>query len=107
MPFIKPFKLHSINPGNVTDLISLLPQINKTWTDRGIKPKVSIVVRVVKVVVHIVLNNVFSNITPSQELVQCPLWKGELTAIECRYLYTFFFNEIGIPTLIDLKNNAT
>lgn len=31
----------SINPGNVTDLISLLPEINKTWTDKGIKPKVS------------------------------------------------------------------
>lgn len=33
--------LHSINPGNVTDLISLLPAINKTWTDKGIKPKVN------------------------------------------------------------------
>ncbi|KAG1077878.1 hypothetical protein G6F42_024556 [Rhizopus arrhizus] len=28
-----------INPGNVTDLLSLLPAINKTWTDKGIRPK--------------------------------------------------------------------
>ncbi|KAG2232557.1 hypothetical protein INT48_000937 [Thamnidium elegans] len=34
-----PLVLDCINPGNVTDLISLLPEINKTWTDRGIKPK--------------------------------------------------------------------
>lgn len=32
----------SINPGNITDLVALLPDINKTWTDKGIRPKVSI-----------------------------------------------------------------
>lgn len=32
----------SINPGNITDLIALLPDINRTWTDKGIRPKVSV-----------------------------------------------------------------
>ncbi|KAG2203481.1 hypothetical protein INT47_008208 [Mucor saturninus] len=34
-----PLVLDCINPGNITDLVSLLPEINKTWTDKGIKPK--------------------------------------------------------------------
>lgn len=39
IPLVLDWHHHHINPGNATDLISLLPQINKTWTDRGIKPK--------------------------------------------------------------------
>ncbi|KAI8061914.1 acyl transferase/acyl hydrolase/lysophospholipase [Thamnidium elegans] len=39
IPLVLDWHHHHINPGNVTDLISLLPEINKTWTDRGIKPK--------------------------------------------------------------------
>ncbi|GAA5806196.1 hypothetical protein HPULCUR_011727 [Helicostylum pulchrum] len=39
IPLVLDWHHHHINPGNVTDLISLLPEINKTWTDKGIKPK--------------------------------------------------------------------
>ncbi|KAK4519574.1 uncharacterized protein ATC70_009810 [Mucor velutinosus] len=39
VPLVLDWHHHHINPGNVTDLISLLPAINKTWTDKGIKPK--------------------------------------------------------------------
>ncbi|GAN10117.1 UV-endonuclease UvdE [Mucor ambiguus] len=39
VPLVLDWHHHHINPGNVTDLLSLLPAINKTWTDKGIKPK--------------------------------------------------------------------
>lgn len=44
---------HSINPGNVTDLLSLLPAINKTWTDKGIRPKVNRCMRMLNSYSHI------------------------------------------------------
>ncbi|EPB87176.1 hypothetical protein HMPREF1544_06001 [Mucor circinelloides 1006PhL] len=39
VPLVLDWHHHHINPGNVTDLLSLLPAINKTWTDKGIRPK--------------------------------------------------------------------
>ncbi|KAI9355173.1 hypothetical protein BD770DRAFT_324075 [Pilaira anomala] len=39
IPLVLDWHHHHLNPGNITDLISLLPEINKTWTDKGIKPK--------------------------------------------------------------------
>ncbi|CEP12705.1 hypothetical protein [Parasitella parasitica] len=39
IPLVLDWHHHHINPGNVADLLSLLPAINKTWTDKGIKPK--------------------------------------------------------------------
>ncbi|KAI8383046.1 UV-endonuclease UvdE-domain-containing protein [Blakeslea trispora] len=34
-----PLVLDCINPGDVTDLVALLPEINQVWHDKGIKPK--------------------------------------------------------------------
>lgn len=39
VPLVLDWHHHYINPGNITDLVSLLPAINKIWTDKGIKPK--------------------------------------------------------------------
>ncbi|KAI9469943.1 MAG: UV-endonuclease UvdE-domain-containing protein [Benjaminiella poitrasii] len=39
IPLVLDWHHHHINPGTVTDLVSLLPTINKIWTDKGIKPK--------------------------------------------------------------------
>ncbi|KAI9273574.1 hypothetical protein BY458DRAFT_435135 [Sporodiniella umbellata] len=39
VPLVLDWHHHYINPGNITDLVSLLPAINKLWTDKGIKPK--------------------------------------------------------------------
>ncbi|KAG1051340.1 hypothetical protein G6F43_006444 [Rhizopus delemar] len=39
IPLVLDWHHHYINPGTVTDLVSLLPTINKIWTDKGIKPK--------------------------------------------------------------------
>ncbi|KAI7899362.1 UV-endonuclease UvdE-domain-containing protein [Cokeromyces recurvatus] len=39
IPLVLDWHHHHINPGNITDLVSLLPTINKLWFDRGIKPK--------------------------------------------------------------------
>ncbi|KAI8646941.1 hypothetical protein BD408DRAFT_335930 [Parasitella parasitica] len=39
IPLVLDWHHHHLNPGNATDLLSLLPAINKTWTDKGIKPK--------------------------------------------------------------------
>jgi hypothetical protein len=32
---------NSINTGGIRNLVDLLPAINKTWTRRGLRPKVS------------------------------------------------------------------
>ncbi|OAD68766.1 hypothetical protein PHYBLDRAFT_77351 [Phycomyces blakesleeanus NRRL 1555(-)] len=39
IPLVLDWHHHSINPGEVTDLVSLVPSINETWTRRGLKPK--------------------------------------------------------------------
>ncbi|KAI8390361.1 UV-endonuclease UvdE-domain-containing protein [Blakeslea trispora] len=39
IPIVLDWHHHHINPGEVTDLISLLPEINQVWYDRGIRPK--------------------------------------------------------------------
>ncbi|KAG0749729.1 hypothetical protein G6F57_004315 [Rhizopus arrhizus] len=39
VPLVLDWHHHYINPGTVTDLVSLLPTINKIWMDKGIKPK--------------------------------------------------------------------
>ncbi|OBZ82224.1 UV-damage endonuclease [Choanephora cucurbitarum] len=39
IPLVLDWHHHHINPGDITDLVALLPEINQVWYDKGIKPK--------------------------------------------------------------------
>ncbi|CAO3677473.1 unnamed protein product [Rhizopus microsporus] len=39
IPIVLDWHHHYINPGDIKDLVSVLPEINQIWAERGIKPK--------------------------------------------------------------------